>query len=122
MGLRFIKYFSLALFLFYTNSAFAQKHSWENSFNSKNYAEANGVDVDSLHNSYAVGIFKDSMVLDNKKFYANDLRNNNDAYLAKFDKNGKLLWCKTIYCRYFSSPNKLKPYVLLGRNSCINIE
>lgn len=72
----------------------AQKHYWVQPIDGTTHALVNAVSLDSNHNSYIVGFFRDTLKIDKKTFVA---KTRDATFIAKFNQNGQFAWCKPIY-------------------------
>ncbi|NUM32565.1 MAG: hypothetical protein HUU47_09625, partial [Bacteroidetes bacterium] len=64
--------------------AISQTHFWVKEVYSDSTALLKDICVDSLGNSYATGIFKDSLIIENKTLLRKSTACNNDIFIAKF--------------------------------------
>ena len=103
-----LKLFVITILILFCASSFAQAPSWEwvkRSYGSKinvhadGYGnEANSIAADSSGNVYAVGYYLSSnIIFDNDTLYnlSTDI-SNNDIFIVKYDKDGNVLWARSI--------------------------
>jgi len=92
-----LRNFLLPSFILFTVISYSQTHQWAKVINSKsNPATPFSLSSDNYGNTYMVGQFNDTLFLDTQ-IVTVPLYNKHDAYLAKVNSAGKLLWAKTFY-------------------------
>ncbi|NUM32817.1 MAG: hypothetical protein HUU47_10915, partial [Bacteroidetes bacterium] len=74
----------IIVFLLFFLSSISQTHFWVKEVYSDSTALLKDICVDSLGNSYATGIFKDSLIIENKTLLRKSTACNNDIFIAKF--------------------------------------
>jgi len=75
----------------------AQTHKWAESFSSQNSVRVIGIDLDNQDNTYAVGTFTDTVKVQDITLKNIKTPINGPAcFLSKQDKNGKILWMRSI--------------------------
>lgn len=92
-----VKHFLYAiLLLFVASSAMAQRHEWAKSIGASRGGTSDGqsLSIDSNNNVYITGTYLDTLFIDGQTFAPSSYKSG--SFIAKFNKVGKLKWCRTI--------------------------
>ena len=88
---------------------YGQTHQWAESFHTNcAWGYESSVSLDSNHNSYVVGNFKDTLRVGGKTLLSKSKNTsipstNYNIFLTKFNQSGTLSWCNSIYSKSASA-------------------
>jgi gliding motility-associated-like protein len=98
------------LLLTFATCSHAQFYSWLREFTGTENAYAHNIDVDANDNLIVIGDFEDGLTIGSMHY------NGNGSFVAKFDKNGILIWSKTFT---YTSPKHDLVFMKLDANGNI---